>query len=65
MPSSRVLEFSRVSDWEMLRCGGLFSGPKLELEGSLPPLRYQVEATVSSISGKVFPVILESDFAWR
>ena len=61
MPSSRILEFSRISDWEMLRWG-LLSAPSLELEGSLPPLRCQVEAIVSSIPGRGFPVVVRVRF---
>ena len=41
---------------------GLLSAPSLELEGSLPPLQCQVEAIVSSIPGRVFPVIFRVRF---
>ena len=58
--SSKILEFFRVSDWEMFRWG-LFSGPNFEPEGRLPPLRYQ-KATVLSISGRVSPVMLRVRF---
>jgi len=48
--ASRMLEFSRVSDWETFS-NGLFSGSSFEPSGRLLPLWYQVERIASSIPG--------------